>query len=104
MRRSSGFQPDAAARRSTSASEVPQHVVTATDLRSVAGSRPIAAHASSTRAYWAAASVGLKNGALNSWAKVAASRGVRRAPAPPMMIGGYGCWTGFGRAGLASKR
>jgi hypothetical protein len=37
--------------------------------------------------------------ALYSVAYFATSAGIRFLPAPPMMIGGCGCWTGFGRAG-----
>ena len=64
----------------------------------VSGSRPIASHAART---WSQPSRKYETGAkgmLNSSAKRAASRGVRLVPHPPMMIGGRGCCTGFGKA------
>src|SRR5271166_1667327 len=63
------------------------------------GSRPAASQASRTRSNAAAESRTLWNGTLNSSANVAASRGVRRAPAPPRRTGGRGRWAGFGSAG-----
>ena len=43
-----------------------------------------------TRSNWSAVSVGAEKGMLNSAAKVAASRGVRCLPPPPMITGGPG--------------
>jgi hypothetical protein len=45
----------------------------------------------------------VSNGTLYSSAKRAASSGVRRLPFPPTMIGGCGCCTGLGSAGLSTR-
>ena len=67
--------------------------------RSVVGSRLITSHTSrSTRARSASTSGGA-NATLNSLAKHAARRGVRFGPPPPITIGGWGRWAGFGDAG-----
>ncbi len=92
-------RPIASVRRATSASSRPTHVVWATERTSCPGSRPAAAHASSTRANWAAAASTDANGTLNSAANRAASSGVRRLPIPPTITGGCGSCTGLGSAG-----
>ena len=74
-------------------------MVWATERTSSAGSRPIARHASSTRANCAATVSSTAKGTLNSLANRAASAGVRFAPRPPTITGGCGCCTGLGSAG-----
>src|SRR3954453_4210073 len=91
--------PITAARRSTSASSAPQHTVRAADSVRVAGSRPIASPALATRAQAALKSSIRANGVLNSAAYVAARRGVRFAPKPPMTIGGAGALHRLGQSG-----
>jgi hypothetical protein len=103
-RKASGSQPMAAARRRNSASSLPQQTVWATEYVMDEASRPAAWHASRTRANAAAESATVLNGTLYSSAYVAASRGVRRAPAPPRSTGGCGRCAGFGSAGESESR
>ena len=75
------------------------HTTKAAEYVSDSGDRPASASAVATRSNWVSATSSGANGMLNSVANAAASAGVRLAPAPPMMIGGCGDWTGLGRAG-----
>src|SRR6266851_318241 len=80
-RRLATSMPIAAARRSSSAADRPQHTTWAAEYVIEAASRPAAEHASLTRANAAAVSCTPSNGTLYSSAYLAASRGVRRGPA-----------------------
>ena len=102
-RSSSGSRPIAWARRATSASSPPQQSTWATDLRSVAGSRPIASQAASVRSIIGRVSAGAAKGTFSSVANRAARVGVRRGPCPPTITGGCGFWSGLGRAGLSTS-
>src|SRR5271166_5097553 len=98
-RSSSTSRPMAAARRLISESSRPAHTTNAAEYVMESAGRPTASTASRTRSNCVLMVSNEANGTLNSSANVAASAGVRFAPVPPMMIGGWGRCTGFGRAG-----
>jgi hypothetical protein len=93
-----------AARAAISALFRPQHTTWAAENTIEPGSRPSGSHAARTRSNCRPVSAAGQKGMLNSWAKVAASRGVRLGPPPPTMTGGPGACTGFGSAGLSDSR
>ena len=78
--------PRAAARRAAAARVGPQHTGSVVDSRTPAGSRPDCSQIRRKFANRAASPSGMP--LLNSSANRAASAGVRRGPAPPMMTGG----------------
>ena len=91
------------ARRATSASFFPTHTTRALEYTRSSGARPAATAASLTRPNCFSLSSIDAKGMLNSSAYLAASRGVRTAPWPPIRTGTF-AWAGFGSAGESVSR
>ena len=91
-------------RASRSSGVAPMRIPTIADRASVAGSRPIAAHASSSERCTSTTRSGDAELRLNSSAKRAAIRYDRGVPWPPTMIRGRAPWAVLGRPATSTGR